>query len=192
LTLSARNNIRIAQPTTAAQYFHLLRSQVHRSRPTPLIVFTPKSMLRAVQTRSPLVEFEQGSFRSVLDDTLDDASLVTRAVLASGKIAHEVIARRNETETTSAAVIRVEQLYPWPRIAIDETLARYPNLQEIFWLQEEPENMGAWPFVHLQMHSQFRGMTVGHVARAESASPATGSGLIHGAEQADLVARALG
>jgi 2-oxoglutarate dehydrogenase E1 component len=83
-------------------------------------------------------------------------------------------------------------LYPWPRIAIDETLARYPNLQEIFWLQEEPENMGAWPFVHLQMHSQFRGMTVGHVARAESASPATGSGLIHGAEQADLVARALG
>ena len=192
LTLSARNNIRVAQPTTAAQYFHLLRSQVLRSRPTPLIVFTPKSMLRAVQTRSPLVEFERGSFRSVLDDTLEDASLVTRAVLASGKIAHEVIARRNETVTTSVAVVRVEQLYPWPRVAIDETLARYPNLQEIFWLQEEPENMGAWPFVHLQMHSQFRGMTVGHVARAESASPATGSGLIHSAEQADLVARALG
>ena len=192
LTLSARNNIRVAQPTTAAQYFHLLRSQVLRSHPTPLIVFTPKSMLRAVQTRSPLVEFERGSFRSVLDDTLEDASLVTRAVLASGKIAHEVIARRNETVTTSAAVVRVEQLYPWPRVAIDETLARYPNLQEIFWLQEEPENMGAWPFVHLQMHSQFRGMTVGHVARAESASPATGSSLIHSAEQADLVARALG
>ena len=192
LTLSARNNIRIAQPTTAAQYFHLLRSQVLRSHPTPLIVFTPKSMLRAVQTRSPLVEFERGSFRSVLDDTLEDASLVTRAVLASGKIAHEVIARRNEIVKTSVAVVRVEQLYPWPRVAIDETLARYPNLQEIFWLQEEPENMGAWPFVHLQMHSQFRGMTVGHVARAESASPATGSGLIHSAEQADLVARALG
>jgi 2-oxoglutarate dehydrogenase E1 component len=149
-------------------------------------------MLRAVQTRSPLSEFEQGSFASVLDDTPEDATVVTRAVLASGKIAHEVIARRNETGATSVAVVRVEQLYPWPRAAIDETLSRYPNLHEIYWLQEEPENMGAWPFVHLQMHSQFRGMTVGHVARAESASPATGSSLIHSAEQADLVTRALG
>jgi 2-oxoglutarate dehydrogenase E1 component len=192
LSLSARNNIRVAQPTTAAQYFHLLRSQVLRAHPTPLIVFTPKSMLRAVQTRSPLSEFEQGSFLSVLDDTLADATVVTRAVLASGKIAHEVIARRNETGATSVAVVRVEQLYPWPRAAIDETLSRYPNLREIHWLQEEPENMGAWPFVHLQMHSQFRGMTVAHVARAESASPATGSSLIHSAEQADLVTRALG
>ncbi len=192
LSLSARNNIRVAQPTTAAQYFHLLRSQVLRARSTPLIVFTPKSMLRAAQTRSPLAEFERGSFRSVLDDHVADPSVVTRAVLASGKIAHEVLALRDEAAATSVAVIRVEQLYPWPRAAIDETLSRYANLEEIIWLQEEPENMGAWPFVHLQMHSQFRGMTVGHVARAESASPATGSGLIHSAEQADLVARALG
>jgi 2-oxoglutarate dehydrogenase E1 component len=190
LTLSARNNIRVAQPTTAAQYFHLLRSQVLRSHPTPLIVFTPKSMLRAVQTRSPVVEFEQGSFRSVLDDTAIDASLVTRAVLASGKVAHEALARRDEHDATTVAIIRVEQLYPWPRGAIDEALSRFPNLQEIFWLQEEPENMGAWPFVHLQMHSQFRGMSVGHVARAESASPATGSSLVHTAEQADLLTRA--
>jgi 2-oxoglutarate decarboxylase len=192
LSLSARNNIRVAQPTTSAQYFHLLRSQVLRAHPTPLIIFTPKSMLRAVQTRSPLADFERGAFQSVLDDTSADPTLVTRAVLASGKVAHEIIAHRNETGATSVAVLRVEQLYPWPRVAIDETLARYPNLKEIFWLQEEPENMGAWPFVHLQMHSQFRGMSVGHVARAESASPATGSGLIHSAEQADLVLRALG
>jgi 2-oxoglutarate dehydrogenase E1 component len=190
LTLSARNNIRVAQPTTSSQYFHLLRSQVLRSRPTPLIVFTPKSMLRAPQTRSPLIEFERGAFRSVIDDVVVDASLVTRAILASGKIAHEVNGRRNENGIQTVAIIRVEQLYPWPRAAIDETLSRYPNLLEIFWLQEEPENMGAWPFVHLQMHSQFRGMSVGHVARAESASPATGSSLIHNAEQADLVTRA--
>ena len=85
----------------------------------------------------------------------------------------------------------MEQLYPWPRAEIDEALSRFSNLQEIFWLQEEPENMGAWPFVHLQMHSQFRGMNVAHVARAESASPATGSSLIHSAEQADLLVRAL-
>jgi 2-oxoglutarate dehydrogenase E1 component len=191
LSLSARNNIRVAQPTTAAQYFHLLRSQVLRTHPTPLVVFTPKSMLRAVQTRSPIEEFEHGSFRSVLDDVVADPSAVTRAILASGKIAHEAIGRRDESRATNVAIVRVEQLYPWPRAAIDETLSRYPNLEEIFWLQEEPENMGAWPFVHLQMHSQFRGMNVRHVARAESASPATGSGLIHSAEQADLLVRAL-
>ena len=192
LTLSARNNIRVAQPTTSAQYFHLLRSQVLRAHPTPLIVFTPKSMLRAVQTRSNISEFEQGSFRTVIDDVVEDAALVTRAVLGSGKIAHEAIGRRDETGATSVAIIRVEQLYPWPRAAIDATLARYPNLHEVLWLQEEPENMGAWPFVHLQMHSQLRGMNVRHVARAESASPATGSGLIHSAEQVDLLVRALG
>jgi multifunctional 2-oxoglutarate metabolism enzyme len=190
LTLSARNNIRVAQPTTAAQYFHLLRSQVLRTHPTPLIVFTPKSMLRAVQTRSPIQEFEQGSFRSVLEDTAVDASLVTRAVLASGKVAHEALGRRDESANQTVAIIRVEQLYPWPRAEIDEALSRFSNLQEIFWLQEEPENMGAWPFVHLQMHSQFRGMNMGHVARAESASPATGSSLVHVAEQADLLTRA--
>jgi 2-oxoglutarate dehydrogenase E1 component len=191
LSLSARNNIRVAHPTTSAQYFHLLRSQVLRAHPTPLIVFTPKSMLRAVQTRSPIEAFETGSFQSVLDDVVTDPALVTRAILASGKIAHEAIGRRDEIGVTNVAVVRVEQLYPWPREAIDVTLSRYPNLKEIFWLQEEPENMGAWPFVHLQMHSQFRGMEVRHVARAESASPATGSGLIHSAEQADLLVRAL-
>ena len=127
----------------------------------------------------------------MIDDTVADASLVTRAILASGKVAHEANGRRHEAGITNTAIIRVEQLYPWPRAEIDEALASYPNLQEIIWLQEEPENMGAWPFVHLQMHSQFRGMNVAHVARAESASPATGSGLIHTAEQADLLTRAL-
>jgi len=191
LSLSARNNIRIAQPTTAAQYFHLLRSQVARAHPTPLIVFTPKSMLRAVATRSPLADFEKGSFLSVLDDHVDEASLVTRVVLASGKVAHEALAKRDDAAATSVAVVRVEQLYPWPRDAVDEVLARYTNLHEIVWLQEEPENMGAWPFVHRHFHDQFRGQSVRHVARAESASPATGSGLVHTAEQADLLVRAV-
>ena len=191
LSLSARNNIRIAQPTTAAQYFHLLRSQVARAHPTPLIVFTPKSMLRAVVTRSPLADFESGSFMSVLDDHVDDAALVTRVVLATGKVAHEALTKRDDARATNVAVVRVEQLYPWPTDAVDEVLARYTNLQEIVWLQEEPENMGAWPFVHKQFHDQFRGQSVRHVARAESASPATGSGLVHTAEQADLLVRAV-
>ncbi len=192
LSLSARNNIRVAQPTTSAQYFHLLRSQVRRERPVPLIVFTPKSMLRAVQTRSPLSEFEHGSFQTVLDDTVDDRSRVTRLVLASGKVAHEAIGRRDAGSIDHVAIVRVEQLYPWPADEIDRVLQGYPNVTEVVWLQEEPENMGAWPFVHLQMHHQLRGLAVSHVARAESASPATGSGLVHAAEQADLLARSVG
>ena len=192
LSLCARNNMRVAQPSTASQYFHLLRSQVVRPHPTPLIVFTPKSMLRAVQTRSPLAEFESGSFQTVLDDHVKDLRGVTRVVLATGKIAHEAIVRRDENDVASVAVVRVEQLYPWPGDALDVVVARYSKVEEIVWLQEEPENMGAWPFVHLQMHNQFRGTDVRHVARAESASPATGSGLVHNAEQADLLARAIG
>ena len=192
LSLSARNNIRIAQPTTAAQYFHLLRSQVRRSHSTPLIVFTPKSMLRAAQTRSTLEAFESGSFQTVLDDGFCDKAFVTRVVLVTGKIAHEATARRDDAGDSTIAVVRVEQLYPWPATAIDEVVRRYANVTEIVWLQEEPENMGAWPFVHRKMHDQFRGHAVRHVARAESASPATGSGLVHIAEQADLLTRAIG
>jgi 2-oxoglutarate dehydrogenase E1 component len=191
LSLCARNNIRVAQPTTAAQYFHLLRSQVLREHITPLIIFTPKSMLRAVQTRSKIEEFESGSFQTVLDDSIEDRAAVRRVVLATGKIAHEAIAKRNEIGA-SVAVVRVEQLYPWPTERIEEVLASYPNADEVVWLQEEPENMGAWPFVHLQMHHQLREKKVRHVARAESASPATGSGLVHAAEQADLLQRSIG
>lgn len=192
LSLSARNNIRVAMPTTAAQYFHLLRSQVRRERKTPLVVFTPKSMLRAVQVRSKLSEFVSGSFQRVLDDPNAKKNEVTSVVLASGKVAHEALGYRDEHAKHSVAIVRVEQLYPWPSEDIEKILATYPKLEEIVWLQEEPENMGAWPFVHLQMHHQFRGKNVRHVARAESASPATGSGLVHAAEQADLLKRAVG
>jgi multifunctional 2-oxoglutarate metabolism enzyme len=191
LSLSARNNLRIAQPTSAAQYFHLLRSQVAREHVTPLVVFTPKSMLRAAATRSPIGEFERGSFRTVLDDPVEHGD-VTRVVLASGKIAHEAIARRDELGLAHVAVVRVEQIYPWPHDELDEVFASYPGLDEVVWLQEEPENMGPWPFVHHQVHQRLRDLTVRHVARAESASPATGSSLVHAAEQADLLRRAIG
>ncbi len=192
LSLSARNNLRIAQPTSAAQYFHLLRSQVTRERITPLIIFTPKSMLRSAQMRSPLSAFEQGSFQPVLDDAVADRSSVRRLVLATGKVAHEAIARREELASSSVAVARVEQIYPWPQAELDDLLTHYPKVDEVVWLQEEPENMGAWPFVHHQMHRWLRDLKVSHVARAESASPATGSSLVHVAEQADLLRRAVG
>jgi 2-oxoglutarate dehydrogenase E1 component len=116
---------------------------------------------------------------------------VTRVVLASGKIAHEAIAKRNEIGA-HVAVVRVEQIYPWPTARIEEILQSYEAADEVVWLQEEPENMGAWPFVHLRMHDQLRDKKVRHVARAESASPATGSGLVHAAEQADLLKRSIG
>ncbi|MFI5035917.1 MAG: multifunctional oxoglutarate decarboxylase/oxoglutarate dehydrogenase thiamine pyrophosphate-binding subunit/dihydrolipoyllysine-residue succinyltransferase subunit [Acidimicrobiales bacterium] len=192
LTLSARNNLRLAQPSTAAQYFHLLRAQVKRSRVSPLIVFTPKSLLRAPATRSPLVDFETGAFRSVLDDVGADHEAVTRLVMASGKVAHEALARRDELDARTVAVVRVEQIYPWPHDEIDALLATYPAMREVVWLQEEPENMGAWPFVHHQVHRRLREVTLRHVARAESASPATGSSLVHAAEQSDLLRRAVG
>ncbi len=192
LSLSARHNLRIAQPSTAAQYFHLLRAQVSRAHVTPLVVFTPKSLLRAAVTRSPLEAFEHGSFQRVLDDPVADHASVTRVVLASGKIAHEAAARRDAIGASHIAVARVEQIYPWPHDDLDALFATYPALKEVVWLQEEPTNMGAWPFVHLQVHQQLRDTHVWHVARAESASPATGSSLIHAAEQADLLRRSVG
>ena len=193
LSLCARNNLRVAQPTTAAQYFHLLRSQVRREHPTPLIVFTPKSMLRATASRSPLTEFVTGSFHTVLDDASAQPSDVRRLVLATGKVAHEALAYRDEKGTNDVAIIRLEQIYPWPEEDLEAVFERYPNVELVTWLQEEPENMGAWPFVHHQFHKLLRdGRRLTHVARAESASPATGSALVHTAEQADLMTRAIG
>ncbi len=192
LSLCARNNLRVAQPTSAAQYFHLLRSQVHREHETPLIVFTPKSMLRAASMRSPLNEFVDGSFQRVLDDTVVSRADVRRVVLASGKVAHEALAYRQETHNGAVAIVRVEQLYPWPDVDLDRIIGSYENATELVWLQEEPENMGAWPFVHHQLHRVVRErLVLSHVARAESASPATGSGIVHAAEQADLMSRAV-
>jgi 2-oxoglutarate dehydrogenase E1 component len=191
LSLSARNNIRVAQPTSAAQYFHLLRSQVYREHATPLVIFTPKSMLRSPAMRSKVSDFVSGSFQTVLPDNAVDPKRVTSVVLASGKVAHEAIAYRDAEKLDHVAIVRVEQLYPWPAEEIDRVLSNFADLQEVVWLQEEPENMGAWPFVHLRMHHELRGKNVRHVARNESASPATGSGLVHAAEQADLLRRAV-
>ncbi|MDA8316861.1 MAG: multifunctional oxoglutarate decarboxylase/oxoglutarate dehydrogenase thiamine pyrophosphate-binding subunit/dihydrolipoyllysine-residue succinyltransferase subunit [Actinomycetota bacterium] len=212
LTLSARGNLRVVVPSTAAQYFHLLRSQPRRTPATPLVVFTPKSMLRAARSRSPIDELVSGSFVEVLDDpSVSDASHVRRVVLASGKIAHEAMQRRDERVSgggpgpvvpasrvsphpaSEVAVVRVEQLYPWPERHIGDVLAHYPAATEVVWLQEEPENMGAWSFVHARLHRILRDRyTLLHVSRRESASPATGSGTLHQLEQAELLDRAIG
>ena len=200
LTLCARGNIRVTEPTTAAQYFHLLRSQVRTPVRKPLVVFTPKSLLRARQARSPIGAFTAGTFAEVLDDPITategfDPEGVTRVVLCTGKVAYDAIARRDErgAEGSSVAVVRVEQLYPWPKHHITEVLARYPNATEVVWLQEEPENMGAWNFVHGRLHKVLRHThALRHVSRAESASPASGSAALHRLEQDDLLVRAVG
>jgi 2-oxoglutarate decarboxylase len=164
---------------------------VRRDVRKPLIVFTPKYLLRARESRSPISDFTQGSFREVLDDpTVTDASAVQRVLLCTGKVAYDLLKRKQETGAP-VAVVRVEQLYPWPEAQIVELLERYENADSVFWVQEEPENMGAWPFVHGRLHSLLPGRAkLGHASREESGSPAAGSAGVHSAEQEDLVDRA--
>ena len=200
LTLSARGNLRVTEPTTAAQYFHLLRAQVRTPVRKPLVVFTPKSLLRARSARSPIQAFTSGSFAEVLDDPASaregfDPGRVERVVLCAGKVAYDALARRDELGDAGASIVvaRVEQLYPWPADQIAALLDRYSNAREVVWLQEEPENMGAWGFVHGRLHALIRDThRLRHVSRAESASPASGSAALHHLEQEDLLTRAIG
>ena len=185
LILAAEDNMTLAQPTTAAQYFHLLRRQALWDLRRPLVVFTPKSLLRARSARSASVEFSEGSFRVVLDDPAPPRN-PQRVVLCSGKVGHDALAKRDASES-SAAVVRVEQLYPWPRQDIAAVLARYPDAGELVWLQEEPRNMGAWNFVRSYLQEAFEGARPRCVSRPESSSPATGSRSIHTQEQAQLL-----
>ena len=185
LILAAEDNMTLAQPTTAAQYFHLLRRQGLWDLRRPLVVFSPKSLLRARPARSPLADFTEGSFRAVLDDPAPPGR-VERVVLCSGKVGHEALAKRDAL-AAPAVVARVEQLYPWPEAEIAGVLARYPRAGEIVWLQDEPRNMGAWNFARNHLTESFDGRRVLCVSRPESASPATGSRQIHVQEQAQLL-----
>lgn len=191
LTLAAEDNIQVCNATNSAQYFHLLRRQMHRSVRKPLVVFTPKSLLRAPSTRSPVADFTTGSFREVLDDPgVTDPADVRRVIFASGKVAVEALAERDRREAP-AAVVRVEQLYPWPFEQVAEVLDRYPNARQVVWLQEEPENMGPWNGVKGRLY-EAHGDThmIRRVSRSEAGSPATGSQAIHRQEQEELMERA--
>jgi 2-oxoglutarate decarboxylase len=187
---------------------------VYRAPRSPLIVITPKSLLRAHESRSPLAELSRGSFAEVIEDPAVPApDRVQRIVLCSGKIAHEAMRRRDQlvagtadpvrplsgdnpgatVDPQAVAIVRVEQLYPWPEEAIAQVLGRYGAATEVVWLQEEPENMGAWSFVHARLHRLLRDhYALRHVSRQESASPATGSAALHQVEQADLLVRSVG
>ncbi|RMH81927.1 MAG: multifunctional oxoglutarate decarboxylase/oxoglutarate dehydrogenase thiamine pyrophosphate-binding subunit/dihydrolipoyllysine-residue succinyltransferase subunit, partial [Actinomyces sp.] len=191
LLLAAEDNIQVCNATTAAQFFHLLRRQMVRAVRKPLIVFTPKSLLRHRASRSPVEAFTRGTFEELIGDRTVEPDEVRRVVLCTGKIAVEAETERDRLGAP-VAVARVEQLYPWPYEAVAAELARYPRATEIVWLQEEPENMGAWNAIKGRLYEAHGDShRIRRVSRPESGAPATGSARVHAAEQAELLERAL-
>jgi len=192
LSLCAKDNIQVAQPTTPAQLFHLLRRQVLRVWRKPLVVMTPKSLLRHPGCVSTLDDLVHGSFQRVLPDAADVPHRdVHRVLLCSGKIAYELEKRRQELGRRDVAIIRVEQLYPLPRQPLEEALARYTPGTPVVWVQEEPENMGAWRFMRIHFGEKlFDRFPFSGVCRQSAASPATGSKKSHDLEQNELLSAA--
>jgi 2-oxoglutarate dehydrogenase E1 component len=190
MQLAAEDNLQICQPSTAAQYFHMLRRQARRAWRKPLIVFTPKSMLRHPDASSKIEDFTRPRFLPLVPDSeVPDAK---RILIASGKVGHELRAERRRRKDTTTAIFFLDQLYPVPRTEINAALAEHPNAREIVWVQEEPANMGALFYVlpRLERLAQARGLQVRSVKRSASASPATGSAKAHELEQKTLLALA--
>jgi len=188
LQSAAAGNIQVVNATSSAQFFHLLRRQALRTVRKPLIVMAPKSGLRLRDYQSPVAELTTGTFREVLDDPgVADASAIRRVLVCSGKIAYPLLARR----TAAEAVVRVEQLYPWPAEQLADVVARYERADEVVWVQEEPENMGAWSFAEPRLRALLRDdYRLAHITRAASGSPAAGSSTFHELEERDLLDRA--
>ncbi len=186
LSLCAQDNMTVAMPSTPANYFHLLRWQALSGRVKPLIVFTPKSLLRLKAAVSKTADFTSGSFAPVLGDTQStDPAAVRRALLCSGKMYYDLAERRRAAGATDTALVRVERLYPLPAAELGAEFARYPAA-EVTWVQEEPANMGAWPFVAMHLPG-ILGRPLGVVSRPASSAPASGSAKAHAAEQAAIL-----
>ena len=193
LQLCAEDNMQVVNATTPAQFFHVLRRQMHRPFRKPLIVMSPKSLLRHPRAVSPLAELTQGAFRPVLDDPLaPDPESVRRVIVCSGKIFYALEAGRAERDWGGIAIVRIEQLYPFPEDELRATLRRYPRATDIVWAQEEPANQGAWDFAQWRVQALLRaGQPLRYVGRKEAASPATGSHKVHQSEEAAIVEVAL-
>ncbi|WP_371134116.1 2-oxoglutarate dehydrogenase E1 component [Polaromonas sp.] len=194
MQLSADTNMQVVQPTTAAQIFHVLRRQMVRNLRKPLIIMTPKSLLRNKDATSPLSEFTKGSFQTVIPDsgTLK-ADKVKRVIACSGKVYYDLAKKREEKSMDDVAILRVEQLYPFPHKAFAGELKKYPNLTEVVWCQDEPQNQGAWFFVQHYIHENMsEGQKLGYSGRAASASPAVGYSHLHQEQQKALVDGAFG
>jgi 2-oxoglutarate dehydrogenase E1 component len=198
LSLCAEDNMQVVNCTTPAQYFHVLRRQMYggkdrRGVRKPLVIFTPKSLLRHPKAVSYLDDFTTGRFVEVLDDSAVDSTQVSRVVFCSGKVYYDLLAGRDELKAQGAAIVRVEQMYPFAADQVERILARYPSNAQVIWAQEEPANMGAWRFVreYLSLSLDPNGRTLRYAGRTSSASPATGSGKRHQQEQAEIVRNAL-
>jgi 2-oxoglutarate dehydrogenase E1 component len=190
LQLCAENNMTVAQPSTPASHFHLLRRQAFSTPRRPLVVFTPKSMLRLKAASSSIEDFTQGTFRPVIDDEQGlDRNQVRRVLFCSGKVYWDLLAEAEKRGTRDVAIVRVEQLYPTPVDEIKAVYAQYPNA-ELVWVQDEPANQGPWTYIGLFLPKYMNGQVAKLVSRPASASPATGSAKRHAAEQADVVNRA--
>ncbi|MBN1361095.1 MAG: 2-oxoglutarate dehydrogenase E1 component [Sedimentisphaerales bacterium] len=184
--LAACNNIQLCNLTTPAQYFHALRRQVKVRFRKPLVIMAPKSLLRHAQAVSPLADLANGHFEQVLDDTYDPQP-VERVLLCSGKVYYDLLAHREETGRTDTAIIRIEQLYPFPAQALAACLERYPGTRQVVWVQEEHKNYGAWAFVHERCADRLPDVALTYHGRDESASSATGSFKEHEQQQKELV-----
>ena len=185
LQLAAENNIVVANLTTPANFFHALRRQLTWNFRKPLVVMSPKSMLRHPLCVSPVEEFTSGRFREVLGDDFVDAKKVKRVLLCSGKVYYDLLDEQRTSDRKDVAIVRLEQVHPFPKKQLDIELAKYPKAK-VYWVQEEPENMGCWSFMLRYMRRELEDV----ISRKPSASPATGYNKIHVKEQKDLVARA--
>ncbi|MBI4446170.1 MAG: 2-oxoglutarate dehydrogenase E1 component [Acidobacteria bacterium] len=185
LQLAAEDNIQVCQPSTSSQYFHLLRRQALRSWRKPLVLLTPKSMLRHADAASPLEEFSRERFLPVIYDPPEEPA--RRLLICSGKIGHELHQERRRRRDHSTAIIRLDQLYPFPEHELENELKRYPEAVELVWVQEEPANMGALFYVLPELERLARGRRIRTIKRSASASPATGSAKAHAVEQKTLL-----
>ncbi|GAB3157221.1 multifunctional oxoglutarate decarboxylase/oxoglutarate dehydrogenase thiamine pyrophosphate-binding subunit/dihydrolipoyllysine-residue succinyltransferase subunit [Micromonospora sonneratiae] len=192
LQMCAEDNMRVAIPSTPANYFHLLRRQALSPKRKPLVVFTPKSLLRHKLCISSVEEFTSGTFQPVLRDTADlRPESVKRVLFCSGKVYYDLVQARAERGITDTALVRLEQLYPLPVAEIQAVLAQYPNAEDFAWVQEEPANQGAWSFVALNLLEHLDGVRLRRISRPAAAAPAVGSAKMHDVEQAAIIEAAL-
>lgn len=196
LQLSAEDNIQVCVPSTPAQLFHILKRQMLRPYRKPLIIMTPKSLLRHKLSVSPIEEFTEIEFQTVIDEPDDIApEQVERLLLCSGKVYFDIIEARREHGIDNIAIVRIEQLYPYPKVAIAEVLERYPQVSQYVWVQEEPRNQGAWWYIRAHIDVTFSRLNkdgrIEYVGRPASASPATGYFSIHRQQLQKFIAEAL-
>jgi 2-oxoglutarate dehydrogenase E1 component len=192
LILCAEENMQVCNPTTPAQYFHLLRRQIKRVEGRPLIIMTPKSLLRLPEAKSPKEDFLHGIFIEVIDDNVHDKNKVERVLLTSGKVYYDLLKYRNENNLNDkAAIVRIEQYYPYDEDTVERILKNYTNAKKVVWVQEEPSNMGAWNFLRPKLNENLaNGQKLFYAGRPEGASPAVGSSRISNQQQKDLVKEA--